>query len=90
MANFDTEEFNLVFYQIEIEKIWDNPTEESDFQEFYLPVQTEFWDGAPIEQERRAYTYTNYMDTNDARTVSIKTEFTGYNTDHFTTGNEGD
>ena len=48
MANFDTEEFNLVFYQIEIEKIWDNPTEESDFQEFYLPVQTEFWDGAPI------------------------------------------
>ena len=34
MANFDTEEFNLVFYQVEIEKIWDNPTEESDFQEF--------------------------------------------------------
>ena len=67
--------FTFVFYQVEIDQIWDNPTEDSDYQEFSFPIQTEFWDGTSTGTSKRAYTFTNYLDTNEDGTVFIKTEF---------------
>ena len=47
------------------------------------------WDGTSAGINRRAYTYMNYIDTNEIQGVSIRTEFSDYVADYFITGLEG-
>ena len=78
--------FTLVFFQVDIDQIWYYPTPDSDYQEFLFPLQTKNWYGTTAGVDKKAYTYTNYLETNESGIVIISTEFDGYNTDYFDTG----
>ena len=85
---FRSDVFTLVFFQVDIDQIWDDPTPDSDYQEFLFPLQTKNWYGTTAGVDKKAYTYTNYLETNESGLIIIFTEFAEYNTAYFVEGSD--
>ena len=86
---FSNDPFNVVFYEVVIDQIWQTETISFSSEEFRFPLQTLSWDGS-ASSDRKVWSYINYEVIDESGDAYITAIFTEFVENLFETGTESD